>query len=82
MLLKLFLFCALLRWANLTTATLLGTAANDLEARQAIQGPCDNSPTSRGCWGEYSIDTDWYEVVPETGVTREVSVVFVFFLGV
>ncbi|KAH7350933.1 laccase precursor [Rhexocercosporidium sp. MPI-PUGE-AT-0058] len=32
---------------------------------------CENTATSRSCWGNYSIDTDWYEMVPETGVTRE-----------
>lgn len=37
---------------------------------QPRQG-CDNTPTSRECWGEYSIDTDWYEVLPDTGVFRE-----------
>lgn len=21
---------------------------------------CDNNPGSRDCWGEYSIDTNWY----------------------
>jgi hypothetical protein len=34
---------------------------------------CENSPTSRSCWGEYNIDTDFYSTVPNTGVTREVS---------
>ncbi|KAH9213418.1 laccase precursor [Leptodontidium sp. 2 PMI_412] len=38
-----------------------------LKPRQA----CENTATSRSCWGNYSIDTDWYETVPETGVTRE-----------
>nr|CAM12502.1 laccase precursor [Helotiaceae sp. UHH 1-13-18-4] len=32
---------------------------------------CANTATSRSCWGDYSIDTDWYSTVPETGVTRE-----------
>jgi hypothetical protein len=31
---------------------------------------CENSPTSRSCWGEYSIDTDYYAETPQTGVTR------------
>ena len=35
---------------------------------------CANTATSRSCWGDYSIDTDWYSVVPDTGVTREVRV--------
>lgn len=33
---------------------------------------CENTATSRNCWGDYSIDTDWYSVTPDTGVTREV----------
>ena len=36
-----------------------------------IRTPCDNTPTSRGCWGDYSIDTNWYEETPYTGVIRE-----------
>jgi hypothetical protein len=41
-----------------------------LSQRQSTS--CDNTATSRSCWGNYSIDTDYYEVTPETGVTREV----------
>ncbi|KAK3299649.1 putative extracellular dihydrogeodin oxidase/laccase [Chaetomium fimeti] len=33
---------------------------------------CDNSPTSRNCWGNYSIDTDYYATIPHTGKTVEV----------
>ncbi|KAE8322351.1 Cupredoxin [Aspergillus sergii] len=34
--------------------------------------PCaGNSPENRSQWCEYDIDTDWSEVVPDTGVTRE-----------
>ncbi|KAH8818025.1 laccase precursor [Hyaloscypha sp. PMI_1271] len=32
---------------------------------------CENTATSRNCWGDYSIDTDYYSVTPDTGVTRE-----------
>jgi len=34
---------------------------------------CVNSPTNRQCWGEYNINTDYYQVTPDTGVTAEVS---------
>lgn len=34
-------------------------------------GPCQNGPDSRGCWGEFSIDTNYYENGPRTGITRE-----------
>ncbi|KAK4149197.1 laccase-2 [Chaetomidium leptoderma] len=33
-----------------------------LQPRQA----CENTPTSRGCWGEYSVDTNYYDVIPTT----------------
>jgi hypothetical protein len=36
------------------------------------QSNCENSPTSRSCWGNYSIDTNYYDVFPDTGVTREI----------
>jgi hypothetical protein len=34
---------------------------------------CENTATSRSCWGDYNIDTDYYDVTPTTGVTREVN---------
>ncbi|KAF1813390.1 hypothetical protein P152DRAFT_395179 [Eremomyces bilateralis CBS 781.70] len=43
------------------------SASLSLQSRQS----CENSPTSRECWGQYSIDTDYYTVFPDTGVTRE-----------
>ncbi|KAI0834353.1 multicopper oxidase [Hypoxylon sp. FL0890] len=33
---------------------------------------CQNTPTSRNCWGEYSIETDYYTTFPDTGNTVEV----------
>ncbi|KAL4899005.1 hypothetical protein BDW74DRAFT_171840 [Aspergillus multicolor] len=32
---------------------------------------CENTPTSRDCWGNYSISTDYHSITPDTGVTRE-----------
>lgn len=33
---------------------------------------CVNSPTSRSCWSDgFDISTNYYENVPDTGVTRE-----------
>ncbi|KAL8329973.1 hypothetical protein RB597_005326 [Gaeumannomyces tritici] len=32
---------------------------------------CKNGPKSRNCWGKHSIDTNYYETAPDTGVTRE-----------
>lgn len=32
---------------------------------------CENTASSRTCWGDYSIEDDWYVTTPDTGVTRE-----------
>ncbi|KAK2736808.1 laccase, multicopper oxidase, benzenediol:oxygen oxidorectuctase [Onygenales sp. PD_40] len=32
---------------------------------------CEHSPTSRGCWGEYNIATDYMHKWPETGEIKE-----------
>lgn len=32
---------------------------------------CENSATNRTCWGQYDINTDYYETWPTTGVIRE-----------
>lgn len=43
----------------------------ELALRPRQNTTCENSPTSRSCWGDYSIDTNYYEEFPSTGVTRE-----------
>lgn len=40
----------------------------DLHPRAACAG---NTPTTRNEWCDFSIDTDYANVVPDTGVTRE-----------
>ncbi|KAJ4397339.1 hypothetical protein N0V93_001564 [Gnomoniopsis smithogilvyi] len=32
---------------------------------------CVNSASDRSCWGDYDISTNYYDEVPDTGVTRE-----------
>ncbi|KAJ5658160.1 laccase 2 [Penicillium longicatenatum] len=54
--------------------TLLGVVVTRVTAAlaQAIWPLlCENGPNTRGCWGNYSIDTNFYEQIPFTGVTRE-----------
>jgi hypothetical protein len=36
---------------------------------------CDNTATSRDCWGEYDLSTNWYSTIVSTGVTREASAI-------
>ncbi|KAI4600027.1 laccase, multicopper oxidase, benzenediol:oxygen oxidorectuctase [Pestalotiopsis sp. 9143b] len=60
--------------AALLLGLVSGAAARSLArentaARQSSS--CENTATSRNCWGEYSIDTDYYQITPDTGVTRE-----------
>lgn len=42
-------------------------------AHEPRQASCENAATSRNCWGQYNIDTDYDQTWPTTGVTREVS---------
>ncbi|KAI0521790.1 multicopper oxidase [Xylaria bambusicola] len=45
-------------------------ASSDLSPRQSDACEFD-SATAPNCWGEYSLDTNWYEEAPDTGVIRE-----------
>lgn len=45
-------------------------AAPTLEA-PSIFKRCTNSETDRSCWGSHDISTNYYDEVPDTGVTRE-----------
>lgn len=38
----------------------------------SLQKRCVNSASDRSCWGDYSTSTDYYNEVPDTGVTVEV----------
>lgn len=60
-------------------AATVGTAAAGLLNFENVGTPqlypraaCDgNTASTRSEWCDYSIDTDYYETVPDTGVTRE-----------
>lgn len=48
------------------------TSSNSLDVRQTAPGFCaGNTPTTRNTWCDLSVETDYYNVVPDTGVTRE-----------
>lgn len=47
--------------------------ALDVEVAPAKRASCENSATSRDCWGDYDLSTNYYTTWPDTGVTREVS---------
>ncbi|KAJ4418280.1 hypothetical protein N0V82_005671 [Gnomoniopsis sp. IMI 355080] len=46
------------------------TAAPSLEP-ESLSKRCVHSAEDRSCWGDYDLSTNYYEVVPDTGVTRE-----------
>jgi len=51
-----------------------GAYLNPIDRRQTNGTSCENTATSRNCWGNYSIDTNYYDVTPDTGVIREVII--------
>lgn len=42
-----------------------------LISSNAAASSCANSPSDRSCWGDFDISTNYYDFVPDTGVTRE-----------
>lgn len=65
-------FVSLMAVASRTTAMSLPSLHDLTSNLMPRQSNCQNSPTSRGCWGNFSIDTNYYDVFPDTGVTRDV----------
>ncbi|KAI1426996.1 putative extracellular dihydrogeodin oxidase/laccase [Xylaria sp. FL1777] len=57
--------------------SLLGAAALFLSvqakpyAEGSVSKRCTNSAEDRSCWGDYDIDTNYYDEGPDTGVVRE-----------
>ncbi|KAH6695650.1 laccase precursor [Plectosphaerella plurivora] len=55
-----------------TTPPVVSTSSSaPATSSTSTPGDCENSPTSRQCWGKQSIDTNYYEEWPQTGKTRE-----------
>lgn len=62
-----FAFCLISSLLTLSSA--LGVSVPSKRSRATS---CVNSPNNRKCWGKgFDITTDYYENVPNTGVTRE-----------
>ena len=71
---KVLSFASLVRCIDLATALLLPrdvSHSTTFPSLRARRGSCANTATSRGCWGNYRIDSNFYEESPVTGVTRE-----------
>ncbi|KAL3465712.1 Cupredoxin [Aspergillus heterothallicus] len=61
----------LLPWAPLLALILLCSLEINAYLVPRQQAPCENTPTTRNCWGQYNLNTDYYNVVPDKGVFRE-----------
>lgn len=60
--------------SSLALATsLVGLAvANPFDSNLLPRAACDgNTASTRSTWCDYDLSTDWYNTVPDTGVTRE-----------
>ncbi|KAI1327254.1 putative extracellular dihydrogeodin oxidase/laccase [Xylariaceae sp. FL0255] len=55
----------------LKASAFAGAALSSLVGARATKGPCENSAANRSCWGNYNISTNYYDTIPNTGVTRE-----------
>lgn len=52
-------------------ALLVSSALAAPQSPSLPRATCENSASNRSCWGEYDLSTNYYNVVPETNVTRE-----------
>jgi FtsP/CotA-like multicopper oxidase with cupredoxin domain len=69
-------FCSALASQAVALPATLSDSPLELRAGSTNSGvakraSCANTATSRDCWGDYSIDTNWYDETPDTGVIRE-----------
>jgi hypothetical protein len=55
----------------LVTSLFSGTIA--APSVQSLSKRCTNSAADRSCWGNYDLSTNYYDEVPDTGVTVEVK---------
>jgi hypothetical protein len=59
-----------LLWSALATSS--NALPGPVNAKAQHKGPClGNTPSTRDQWCGYDIHSDYYSVVPDTGVTRE-----------
>ena len=66
-------FYALIPFVALITALPALQSDSSKDSTLVSRDVCDgNTADDRTVWCDYSIDTDWYDEVPDTGVTREV----------
>lgn len=67
--------------ASALVVATLASAAPVLE-EQVVKKRTTNTAADRSIWGDYSLSTNYYDTVPDTGVVREVflSIFLSFFV--
>ena len=64
-----------MRFSSLLLATFalpsILAAPKPSHSAKTISKRCTNSAEDRSCWGDYDLSTNYYDTVPDTGVTRE-----------
>lgn len=61
-----------MRFQTVLVATAYALLPTVFSAPTVSERACENSATSRSCWGDYDISTNYYDEVPDTGDTVEV----------
>jgi len=64
---KLFL---IILWFVVGFGSVIGDETGN--STQPSSSACSNGPEDRQCWGEFDINTNYYDVTPDTGNTVEV----------
>lgn len=65
---KILPLCALVACAHYACANEIDQMSHWIDEQQ----PCENTPTSRSCWGHFNTETNYYTTAPDTGETVEV----------
>jgi hypothetical protein len=69
-----------LAWLILAGAAAVNAYASS-QSNWQVGCPCNNGPHNRQRWGDFDINTNYYEVTPDTGRTVEVTFLEIEFLS-
>ncbi|CZR56712.1 related to laccase precursor [Phialocephala subalpina] len=65
------MFISSLFLAASALSTAFAAPSSSLASTSKLSKRCTNSASDRACWGDYDLSTNYYDTVPDTGVTRE-----------
>lgn len=57
--------------ASALSTVLAAPSSSFASTSNRLSKRCTNSASDRSCWGDYDLSTNYYDTVPDTGVTRE-----------